>query len=264
MSGIGIFSPPLMTNRTDERSRCLDVGQRHDRVAPSPARATRWSRATARSRRRRRAASKTRWMIVVAPAAMSDVVVRSSAPTWYSGPHASPRSALGEAELDDVREVLPRQVGVGEHHALRAAGGARGVHQPVHVVAGRGHAAQGCSTVDRRSASARPALGRRRRDAHAVEVAFHVRRRVVREIDERLVAHQRARFRVVEDVPQLRRGEPPVDRHRDRAEVVGGEDRLEELGAVVREQPDDVAGADAAFVQPGRERGRARAPSRRR
>jgi hypothetical protein len=33
-------------------------------------------------------------MIVVAPAAMSDVVVRSSAPTWYSGPQASPRSAL--------------------------------------------------------------------------------------------------------------------------------------------------------------------------
>ena len=32
--------------------------------------------------------------MVVAPAAISDVVVRSSAPTWYSGPQASPRSAL--------------------------------------------------------------------------------------------------------------------------------------------------------------------------
>ena len=32
-----------------------------------------------------------------------------------------------EAELDDVRQVLPRQVGVGDHHALRAAGRARGV-----------------------------------------------------------------------------------------------------------------------------------------
>ena len=32
MSGIGIFSPPLMTTRTDDRSRCFDVGQRHDRV----------------------------------------------------------------------------------------------------------------------------------------------------------------------------------------------------------------------------------------
>ena len=81
-------------------------------------------------------------------------------------------------------------------------------------------------------------------------------RRFVREVDERVVAHERARFGVLEDVPQLRRREPPVDRHRDRAEVVGGEDRRQELDAVVREQPDDVAGADAARVQPGRERGR--------
>src|SRR3954452_15414654 len=33
-------------------------------------------------------------MMTVAPAAINDVVVRSSAPTWYSGPQASPRSAL--------------------------------------------------------------------------------------------------------------------------------------------------------------------------
>ena len=41
-----------------------------------------------------RDASKARWTMVVAPAAMSEVVVRSSAPTWYKGPQASPRSPL--------------------------------------------------------------------------------------------------------------------------------------------------------------------------
>ena len=40
-------------------------------------------------------------------------------------------------------------------------------------------------------------------------------------------------------------------------EVVRGEDRLQELGAVVREQAHDVAGADAALVQSGGERRRA-------
>src|SRR5580658_11053209 len=33
-------------------------------------------------------------MMVVAPTAIIDVVVRSRAPTWYSGPQARPRSAL--------------------------------------------------------------------------------------------------------------------------------------------------------------------------
>ncbi len=40
-----------------------------------------------------RSASNARWMIVVAPTAIIVVVTRSSAPTWYSGPHASPTSA---------------------------------------------------------------------------------------------------------------------------------------------------------------------------
>ena len=209
------------------------------------------------------AASNTRWMIVVAPAAMSDVVVRSSAPTWYSGPHASPRSALVNPNSDDVREVLPRQVGVRDHDALRATRRSRRVHQAVHVVT-RGRRAF-------RDARRRPQLARAQStrrapvgEAHPDEVAFHRLRRLVGEIDERVVAHQRPRFRVVEDVPELRRGEPPVDRHRDRTQVVRGEDRLEELGAVVREQPDDVTGADPAFLQPRRERGGPSTPSRRR
>ena len=93
MSGIGIFSPPLMTNRTDERSRCSMSGSAMIALTIAGASHTVVTRDRSISSTTA-AASNTRWMIVVAPAAMSDVVVRSSAPTWYSGPHASPRSAL--------------------------------------------------------------------------------------------------------------------------------------------------------------------------
>src|SRR6185436_9545767 len=63
------------------------------------------------------------------------------------------------------------------------------------------------------------------------------------------------RLRVLEDEPELGCREAPIDRHRDRAEVVGREDRREELVAVVGEQADDVAGTDAARVQTACERG---------
>ena len=84
------------------------------------------------------------------------------------------------------------------------------------------------------------------RDTHADEVALHVVGRFVCEVDACVVAHERARFGVVEDEAQLRRREPPVDRHRDCSGVVRREDRREELDAVVGEQPDDVAATDAA------------------
>ena len=32
MNGIGIFSPPAMSTRTDERSRCVDAGHVEDRA----------------------------------------------------------------------------------------------------------------------------------------------------------------------------------------------------------------------------------------
>ena len=57
-------------------------------------------------------------------------------------------------------------------------------------------------------------------------------------------------LRVLEDEAELGGCQPPVDRHRDRAQVVGGEDRREELDVVVREQPDDVARAMPRAVKP--------------
>ena len=52
---------------------------------------------------------------------------------------------------------------------------------------------------------------------------------------------------MVEDVPHLGRGQSPVDGHGDGPEVVGGEDHLEELGAVVGQEPDDISLPDTTF-----------------
>ena len=91
--GIGIFSPPLMMRRTDDRSRSSTPGRAMMAFTIAGASHTVVTRERSSSSTTA-AASKARWMTIVAPAAMSDVVVRSRAPTWYSGPHARPRSAL--------------------------------------------------------------------------------------------------------------------------------------------------------------------------
>ena len=53
---------------------------------------------------------------------------------------------------------------------------------------------------------------------------------------KRCVADQGPGARVLQDVAHLRCRQPPVDRHGDGPEAIGGEDRLEEFRAVVREQ----------------------------
>ena len=247
MSGIGIFSPPLMITRTDDRSRASMSGSAMMALTMAGASHTVVTRDRSSSSTTA-AASNTRWMIMVAPAAISEVVVRSSAPTWYSGPQASPRSALGEAELHDVGEVLPRQVGVGEHHALGPAGGAGGVHQAVDVVGGGGEVRPRWPAAE--VGQRRPSVGGRGRGGGPHEGGLDALGRLVGQLDQGLVAHQGPRAGVLEDVPHLGRREPPVDRHRDGAQVVGGEDRLQELGAVVREQGHDIAGATPRSASP--------------
>ena len=93
MSGIGIFSPPLMISRTEDRSRCSMSGRAMMALTMAGASHTVVTRDRSSSSTTSDA-SNERWMIVVAPAAIREVVVRSSAPTWYRGPQASPRSAL--------------------------------------------------------------------------------------------------------------------------------------------------------------------------
>ena len=81
MSGIGIFSPPLMITRTDDRSRRSTSGSAMIALTIAGASHTVVTRDRSSSSTTA-AASNARWMIVVAPAAISEVVVRSSAPTW--------------------------------------------------------------------------------------------------------------------------------------------------------------------------------------
>ena len=108
----------------------------------------------------------------------------------------------GEAELDDVGDVLPGQVGVGDHHALRTAGGAGGVHQPVEVIA-RGGRPLHPSGRRLQIPEPLPPGGARGRHAHADETVLVAVRRLVGELEELTVAHQRARPGVLEDVAHL-------------------------------------------------------------
>ena len=71
------------------------------------------------------------------------------------------------------------------------------------------------TAVRRRRRRRRRAPGRRARRVAAI-----------RQLDECRVAHERPGLRMLEDVAHLGRGQPPVDRHRDGAEIVGGEEGL--------------------------------------
>ena len=89
---------------------------------------------------------------------------------------------VGESELRDVRVVLPRQVGVGDHDALRPPGGSGRVHQPVDVITldvgtGRG---SGLGTQIREPLPPAEALGR---DAHTDEVATQLARGFAGEVE---------------------------------------------------------------------------------
>ncbi|CAO5191848.1 hypothetical protein FAIPA1_80042 [Frankia sp. AiPs1] len=156
----------------------------------------------------------------------------------------------GEAELGGVRVVLPREVGVGDHHALGAPGRAGGVHEPLEVVAG------GWGAFDRRGRAigdvveAHPAGPVLAPDQDAIEGRERPRG-VGAERGQFGVRDQDAGLRVLKDVGEFRRGEPPVQRHHDRAEVVRGEDRRQEVDTVVGEQRHDVTRRDAPDPQAG-------------
>ena len=71
MSGIGIFSPPVMITRTDDRSRSLDAGTAAAAATIAGAAHTVVTRERS-SLVDDAAASKARWMIVVAARAISE------------------------------------------------------------------------------------------------------------------------------------------------------------------------------------------------
>jgi hypothetical protein len=78
---------------------------------------------------------------------------------------------------------------------------------------------------------------------------------VVGQVEQLVVGDDGPSLRVLEDVGDLGGGEPPVDRHGDGAQVVGGVDGGEEVGAVVGEQRPHVAGPDAPFLEAAGHRG---------
>ncbi len=82
ISGMGIFSPPLMMTRTDDRSRWSMSGRAMMALTMAGASQTVVTRDCSSSSTTA-AASKAGWMMTVAPRRRSsEVVVRSSAPTW--------------------------------------------------------------------------------------------------------------------------------------------------------------------------------------
>ena len=168
-----------------------------------------------------------------------------------------PEVGRREPELGDVGQVLPRQVGVGDHDALGPTGRPRRVHQPVDVVGvvrGRAAARTGLELGE---AAPTARAGSARADTH--QRGLHVRSRGPGQVAECVVADQCPRRGVLQDVTHLRGRQPPVDRHGNGAEVVRGEHHLEELRTVVGEQPDDVTLAHPSLGQPAGQ-GDARAP----
>ena len=161
MYGIGSFSPPAMITRTDDRSRSSMpgwsstarsiAGAIHTVVTLDRSISSTTVRRVERAmddrgradRDHRRRDEVERADVVQRPARQADVARR-------------------EAELGDVGVVLPRQVGVGEHHALRASGRPGGVHQPVDVVAADRGRAPGSARPRGRRTRSQPAgaLGR--------------------------------------------------------------------------------------------------------
>ena len=165
-------------------------------------------------------------------------------------PAGEAQIARREAELDEVCEVLPRQVGMGDHDALGTTRRPRCVHQTVHVVRVGGGlfdgVAGGLELIERR-----PPVGSVGFEARPQQRGLQTNRRCAAQFRQRRVAHQSPGFGMIEDVAHLGRRQPPVDRHRDRAQVVGRKDGLEELRAVVREEGDDVPLPDSALVESG-------------
>ena len=251
MRGIGIFSPPLMTTRTDERSRCSISGRAMIALTMAGASHTVVTRERSISSTTSEA-SNDRWTIVVAPAAISEVVVRSSAPTWYSGPQANPRSALVKPNSTVCARFFQARLAWVSMTPL-----GRPVVPDVYI---------NRWTSSAPAATPAPSSDRHRRSPRDVHAALGGLARCWRgragprgppsprsPAAGGTASQTSARgTRVLEDVAHLGRGEPPVDRHGDGAEVVGGEQRLEELGAVVREECHDVARTDAARGQAAR------------
>src|SRR3546814_6092324 len=118
MKGIGIFSPPAMITRTEERSRSSTPGT--SRIARTIAGAAQMQVTRERSISSTTCpGSNVRWTTVVAHTAIIVVVTRSSAPTWYRGPQARDRKRVGSgSRVADSVDICGGRYIKKKHHQL--------------------------------------------------------------------------------------------------------------------------------------------------
>src|SRR5271165_3440777 len=99
-------------------------------------------------------------------------------------------------------EVLPREVAMRDHDALRPTGGARGVHQAMDVVRFRRDACR-LLRPGAELAEGRPSVQGGWRHAGTHECGFDPQRRLAGQLEERLVADDGTSTGVLQDVPHL-------------------------------------------------------------
>ena len=153
----------------------------------------------------------------------------------------------GRVHLGQIRKARLREIAMGEHRALRPAGGARGIEQPGEIVAR--------ARLDRRR------IGGEQRvifvaadDDQPLEARRRMRRDLLVEAAGR-EAHARAGM--LEDVAELAPVQLGVRRHRREAAVPDAVNGLEILDAVLRDDRDAIAGLQSERAQAARQPRRA-------
>jgi len=168
--------------------------------------------------------------------------------------HQAARRRVGR-ELGDEGGDARQQVVSGDADTLGRAGGARGVHEQGEVVAGGLLPGVGRSLREqqllvaqlarRRIARCRVAWRRVADGQHRARTGDGTGREAGQDLPG---SDQDLRLRVVEYCPQLRPGQPEVERGHDRAELGRGEHGLPELGGVLVQIGDPVTAGD---TEPG-------------
>ena len=147
------------------------------------------------------------------------------------------QDAIAGGDGVDIRKIAgghDQQVAMGDHGALRLAGGAAGEEQPSHVV--------GIDLGDRRGIAGHERLVLGRLDIDQTQ-AFHGERR--QRLGQVGGDQAQLRPRVRQDVFELARVQLGVDRHRHETGVPGGEHRLDVLRTIAHRQRDAIARHEA-------------------
>ena len=159
-----------------------------------------------------------------------------------------------QGQVHDVSHILPVDVAVGDHGALRVARRARGVHDPLHVAQfGRGRRDFSPASPLDSLLIALPAPGGILAHAQDMREAGKFALDGSDGGMKRGLGDENGDPGVVEDVSELRAREAEVQGDDDRPEPGDCEIRFEKLRAIVKQHRHPVATAHADFFQAGRE-----------